>query len=236
VNADLVVGRTQARRVLRPHRSDELALAQREKIFSVAARLRNRLVLPRIADIEIGERQRARARRPGHRDFGVKREQRRRKIAAERGEADAAAFRRHVADVAGGFQAMAVGLAPPFALIVEDAAGIERKVAAERPHVAMGRSGNVTGRLRDDGIMPRHVRVVRNVGQRRRRADLERLRVRFDGAQLNNIIDVDQHRRGDDASSDIDQEIGAAGDELAVAVSRARLAQFVERPRTQQIE
>ena len=125
---------------VRAHRRDDLARPQRQIIFAVAARLGDRLVLARIADVEICERQRAPARRAGDVDLGAERQQRRRQIAAEGGEAHAAALRRDVADLAGGLEAMMVGGAPPFALIVEDAARVEAEIAADGAHVAMGRA------------------------------------------------------------------------------------------------
>ena len=124
---------------------------------------RHRLVLPRIADIEIGERHGARARRSGDVDLGVEREQRRREIAAEGGEAHAAALRRDMADFAGRLEAMVIGLAPPFALIVEDAARVEREIAADGSHVAVGRAGDVGGGLRHHRIVLRPRRDARRL-------------------------------------------------------------------------
>jgi hypothetical protein len=61
--------------------------------------------------------------------------------------------------VAGGFQTMMIGLAPPFALIVKDAARVERDIAADRSHVAMGRPGDLAGRLRYCRIVLQHARM-----------------------------------------------------------------------------
>ena len=68
-------------------------------------------------------------------------------IAAERREADAAAFWRDVAHGPGGLEAMVERAAPPLALVIEDAARIEAEVAADRAHVAMGRPGDRAGSL-----------------------------------------------------------------------------------------
>ena len=106
-----------------------------------------------MADVELCERQRAPARGPDEVDLGAERQQRRRQIAAEGGKAHAAALRRHVADVARGLEAVIVGRAPPFALIVEDAARVEAEIAADRAHVAMGRAGDCGRRLRHDRIV-----------------------------------------------------------------------------------
>ena len=204
-DADLVVGRAQAGRVARAHGGDELARPQRQIVFAVAQRLGDRSSWRAVADIEPLERHRARPRRPGEIDLGAERHQRRREIAAEGGEAHAAALRRHVADIARGLEAMVVGGAPPFALIVEDAARVEAEIAADRAHVAMRRPGDGAGRLRHHRIMPHHLRMRGKLGQRDRGADLERVRVGLDGAQLRDVVDVDQRRRRDDAAPDVDQ-------------------------------
>ena len=65
-------------------------------------------------------------------------------------------------NIADGFQAMMIGLAPPFALIVKNAARIEREIAAERSHVAVGRAGNVSGCLRYHRVMRRHIGMCRD--------------------------------------------------------------------------
>ena len=62
-------------------------------------------------------------------------------------------------------------------------------------------------------------------------ADLEQLGVSLDAAQFGNAVDVDQHRRGDDAAPDVHHQIGTAADELAVAISGAGGDQFRKRPR-----
>ena len=152
-DADLVVGRAQTGRVFRAHGGDELARAQREIIFAVALGLGDRHVLAGKADIERLERNGALAGGAGDVDLGAERQQRGGKIAGEGRKADAAALRRDVADGAGGLQAMIVGVTPPFALVIEDAARVEAEIAADRAHVALGGAGDMRGRLRDHGIM-----------------------------------------------------------------------------------
>ena len=152
-DTDLVVGRAQTGRVLRAHRGDEFARAQRQIIFAVALGFGDRHVLAGEADIERLERNGALAGRACDVDLGAEREEGRRKIAGEGREADAAALRRDVANRAGGLQAMIVGVTPPFALVIEDAARVEAEIAADRAHVAMGGPGDMRGRLRDYRIM-----------------------------------------------------------------------------------
>src|SRR5262249_3785288 len=78
----------------------------RQIVLAVALTLGDGPVLPRVADIETLERDRALARGPGEIDLGAERQQRRGEIAAEGGKAHAAAFGRHVADLARGLEAM----------------------------------------------------------------------------------------------------------------------------------
>ena len=61
---------------------------------------------------------------------------------------------------------MVIGLAPPFALIVENAARIEREIAADRAHVAVGRAGDMGRGLRHDRIMFRHIGMRGDLGER----------------------------------------------------------------------
>ena len=72
---------------------------------------------------------------------------------------------------------MVVGVAPPFALIVEDAAGVEAEIAADRAHVAVGGAGDVGGRLRQHWIMLYDRRMLGDFAEANRGADLERIRV-----------------------------------------------------------
>ncbi len=171
-DADLVVGRAQAGYVLRPHGGDQLSWPQAQVILAVAF---GRAVVAGMADVEILQRQRASARGPDQIDLGAERQQGGGQVAAEGGEAHAAALGRHVADVAGGLEAVVVGLPPPLALIVEDAARVEAQVAADGAHVAMGRPGDGARRLRHDGKVLQHAGVMCQLGQRHRRAEREAL-------------------------------------------------------------
>jgi hypothetical protein len=113
---------------------------------------------------------------------------------------------------AGGLEAVIVGVAPPFALIVIDAAGVEAQIAADRAHDAMRRTRDLVCGLRHHGIMRAHLRVLGEFGERHRGADLDPVRIGFDRAQLGDIIHLDQDRRRDDAAPDVDREIGAAAE------------------------
>src|SRR6185437_7228351 len=141
----------QARRIFGAHRGDDFAGPQRQIEFSVALCLRNRYVLARVADIELIEGNAAFSRRRGDVDLGAERQQSWRQVAAEGGEADAAAFWRDVTNCAGSFQAMVIGVAPPFALIVENAAGIKTEIAADRAHAPMGGASDVRRGLSEHG-------------------------------------------------------------------------------------
>src|SRR5262245_3171299 len=78
-------------------------------------------------DINVPERNPSTAVRTRDLRIGAEREQRRREIAGIGGVATLA-LRRDVADVATPLQAESVRLAPPFALIVEDAARVEAEI------------------------------------------------------------------------------------------------------------
>ncbi len=115
---------------------------------------------------------------------------------------------------------MIVGVAPPFALIVENAARVEAKIAADRAHIALGRPGDMAGSLRHDRIMFDRLRMRGDFGELCRGADLELARIGRDGAQLVDAVDIDQHRRGDDAAPDVHHEIGAAAEQRYSADAR----------------
>src|SRR5262249_39091303 len=155
-------------------RGYELARTQRQIVFAVALALADPPVLPRVADIEALERDRALARGPGEIDFGGERQQSVREIAAERGEAHPAAFGHDVADGARGLESMVVGGAPPFALVIEQATRIDTQIAADRSHVAMGGPGDEAGGLRHHRIAPRHLGMRGKLGELDRGADRER--------------------------------------------------------------
>jgi len=111
---------------------------------------------------------------------------------------------------AGGLEAVMIGVAPPFALIVKNAAGVEAEIAANRAHIALGRPGDMRRCLRHRGIVPHHAGMRGDLGQRCCRADRKLARVRRDRAQFFDSVDLDQHRRRDDAAADIHQKVGAA--------------------------
>src|ERR1700686_852753 len=131
---------------------------------------------------------------------------------------------------------MMIGVAPPFALIVENAARVEREIAADGAHIAVGRAGDMGRGLRHDRIMLCHIGMRGDLGERGRGADLEHPRLGFDAAQLGDAVDVDQHRRRDDPAPDVDHEIGAAANEPAVAMGGTRCDQLRKRPRPDQVE
>src|SRR5262249_47769286 len=90
-NADLVIGRAQACRVLGARGSDQLARPQREIIFAVALSLGDGHVLAGEADIKLLEWKCAFARWACDVNLGAEREQGGGEVAAERCETDAAA-------------------------------------------------------------------------------------------------------------------------------------------------
>src|SRR5262249_24790829 len=230
-DADLIVGRAQAGRIARAYRRDELAVSQRQVVLAVALALGDWSILSRVTDIELLERNGARSAGSREIDCGVERQQSRREIAAEGRKANAPAFRCHVADVAGRLEAMIVGGAPPFALVIVEAARVEADIAADRPHVAMSWPGDAAGGLRYYRVVPQHVFVRGELGELDRGPDLEGPRVGPDRAQLLDLVDVDEHRWRDDATPDIDHQVGAAAEEPAIGMARARLDHLVERGR-----
>ena len=131
---------------------------------------------------------------------------------------------------------MVIGRAPPFALIVIDAAGVEAEVAADRAHVAVGRAGDVTGGLRHHRIVPDDVGVLGELREGDRGAELQRVFVGFDRVQLAHAVHIDQHGRRQDAAPDVDDKIGAAAERLGVRMFGARGQRFVERCRLQHLE
>src|SRR5262249_16898469 len=149
----------------RAHCGDELAGAQREEDLAVAARLGDRLVLARVADIETAERERPPALRADESDLSAERHQRGREIAAEGRKAYAAAFRGDVAHLARSLEAVVVGGAPPFALVVIDAARIKAEIATDRAHVAMRRPSDDVRGLRHDRVMLDDRRVGGKLGE-----------------------------------------------------------------------
>src|SRR6516164_8338632 len=131
---------------------------------------------------------------------------------------------------------MMIGLAPPFALIVEDAAGIERDVAADGPHIALGGAGDVTGGLGHRREMHHDGRMDGEFGKSYRGADLQHMRIGADAPQLADAVDVDQNRRRDDAAAHIHHQIGAAAEQAAVRISGPRGNKLRQSPRADQIK
>src|ERR1700722_10513565 len=131
---------------------------------------------------------------------------------------------------------MVVGGAPPFALIVEDAARIETKIAADCAHVAMGRAGDMRGRLSHHRIVAHHVWMRGEFGERDRSADFESAGVGLDGAQFVHAVDIDELGRRDDAAADVDHKVGTAAKQSAFGIRRARRDHLVERARMHECE
>ena len=124
---------------------------------------------------------------------------------------------------------MIVGRAPPLALIIEETPGVETQIASDRAHVAMGRAGNAGRGLRQHGVMPHHLGMRGDLGERDGRADLDPLRVGMDGPELLHVGDVDEAFRGDDATPDVHEEIGAAAEQPPVGVIPAQFQNFIQR-------
>jgi hypothetical protein len=129
-----------------------------------------------------------------------------------------------------------VGVTPPFALVIEDAAGVEAEIAADRAHVAVGGAGDVRRRLRDHGIMLVDGGVPGDLAQVYRGPEFDRFFVGTDRVQLLHAVHVDQNRRRDDAAADIDHEIGAAAERHGLRIVRARRDRFLDRARRDDAE
>ena len=173
----------------------------------------------------------------GEIDFRIEREEGGREIAAEGREADAAALRRDVAYGAGGLQTVIIGVAPPFALIVIDAAGVEAEIAADRAH---RRDASVP--RSDARPAPQPDNACSTSGWRDSSASVTEaptsmpfasaLIARSSATLFISISDL----RRDDAAADIDREIGAAAERPAVGMLGACLQRLVERLRAEQVE
>ena len=85
--------------------------------------------------------------------------------------------------------------------------------------------------LRQRWIMLHDGRVFGERGQRDGGADLDCVFVGMNRLQPLDPVHVDQHRRRYDAAPDIDHQIGAAAERLAVGMFRARRDRLVERGR-----
>src|SRR5437763_1466904 len=203
---------------------------------AVPPRLAEGLLLARKADIETRKRDGAPSGGAGEINLGPQREQRGCEIAAEARETHAATLGRDVANLARRLEAMMVGLPPPFALIVKDAARVETQIAADRPHIAMRGAGDDLCGLGQHGIVLGNTGMGGNLGERHRSADLQSLGIRLDEAQLRDHSQVDEHRRRDNTAPDIDDEIGAAADRDAAGMGGPGGERFSETLRTQQRE
>ncbi len=126
---------------------------------------------------------------------------------------------------------MVVGGAPPFALVIVEAARVETQIAADGSHVAVGGPGDATGSLRHHGIMPPHAFMHVELGELDRGTDLQDARIGPDRAHLLHVVDIDEYRRGDDAAPDVDHEVGAAAQQPAVGMARAGVDHVLERCR-----
>src|SRR3974390_2870744 len=94
-----------------------------------------------IFHIELAERHSPLALRTGDIDFGAEREQSGREIAGIGGMKPLALWS-DVTNVAAMFEAIGVGVPPPLALVIVDAAGIEAQIAADRRHAAVAGAGD----------------------------------------------------------------------------------------------
>src|SRR5690606_1497032 len=123
-------------------------------------------------------------------DLGAQRDQRAGQVAAERG-VTAVALRRHVADGAAALQAVAVRRAPPFALVVVDAARVEEQVSADRGDAAMRRTGYRAGGLRDRAVAADEQRMRGERRQAGSRADRHPRARALDGVEARDAAEVD---------------------------------------------
>src|SRR6185503_819033 len=198
-------------------------------MLAVAVLLGDRLILPRETDVELFKRQGAAALWPCDLGFAAEDQKGGREIAAERREAYAATLRCDVANCTGGLEAVIDGAAPPFALVIEDAARIEAQIAADRAHVAVGWAGNRSCGLCDRGEFARHARMACELRQGHGRADFEALLVDRDLAHLVDAVHVDQDRGPNDAPAHVHDKIGAAPKEPAIRKIGSRLDDILDR-------
>jgi hypothetical protein len=211
--ARLEVAAARAGRLRRdPHRGDQLVGGERQGPHAVL-------------DVEFGERNGSRAARSGHLDVRRERQQRRGHVAAER-RVTALALRRHVADFAAELQAVGVGAAPPFALVVEDAACVEAQVAAEGGHGAVAGAGDAGRGFGKRRQRSRDARIVRERFERHAGADAPAAGVLLDPRELRDRTEVDQRLRRADAASQVRNQVGAAGDDARRRQTRQQGAGF----------
>jgi hypothetical protein len=120
--------------------------------------------------IELAQRNAAMALRADDVDFGAKNEQSGRKIATV-GGVTALSLWGNMTNIPTILETICVGVPPPFALIVINAAGIDAQIAANRPHVAVTRPGDRLGGLRECAILGADHRVAGKSGDGHTRTD-----------------------------------------------------------------
>src|SRR5438034_11813580 len=92
----------------------------------------------------------------------------------------------------------------------------------------MGRSRDEASGLRHHRIVPHHLFMGGKLGELDRGADLKRARIGPNRAQLLDVVDVDEYRRGNDAAADIDYQVVAASQQAALGMACARLDHLIE--------
>src|SRR5262245_40197808 len=163
-------------------------------------------------DINVPERSPSTAVRTRDLRIGAEREQRRREIAGIGGVATLA-LRRDVADVATPLQAESVRLAPPCALIVEDAARVEAEITADRRHGAVAGSGDRLGCLRHGPVVRRDQHLAGERDEGHAGADAQPALAELDPVELVDAGKIDQQIGTVQPMAHADEEVGAAGDE-----------------------
>ena len=111
---------------------------------------------------------------------------------------------------------------PPFVvLVVVVAARIQAEIAAERPHGAQVRRGDLRGACHSAGVAPRGLRASRDdVGERDAGADASARRRVGDRAQLGDRREPDERARRLLAALHVRQQVGAAGQQHRLARRR----------------
>src|SRR5690606_19797103 len=115
-------------------------------------------------------------------------------------------------------QAVAVRRAPPFALVVVDAARVEEQVSADRGDAAMRRTGYRAGGLRDRAVAADEQRMRGERRQAGSRADRHPRARALDGVEARDAAEVDEHFRPLDAAAQVRYQVGSAGDESRVGI------------------
>src|SRR6202521_2819656 len=166
-----------------------------------------------VVTIQSGELYAALAAACNQLDLGAEHEQRGSQIARERGMA-MPTLRRDVADLAAALQAVAVGAAPPFALVVEHAAGVEAKIAANRRDAAMAGAGDRTRRFSDRRVMAGGAIPDRELRQCHPGAQRERGVGEDDAREFAHRTEVDEHRGTIDSATQPRHQVGSSGEQL----------------------